>query len=282
MMSIESKSRVSGTISAVSRRTGWICALLAAAVFLGDVTASARAGNQAPWERLEAAQERLDGATPRVGGIRLDLPGVTQDGSGVALSVEVDSPMTGEDYVEAVYLFATGNPSPELADVYFSPLAGKAYFSTRVRLNRSQTVLALARTSQGEWLAVHQDVRVTVSGCFSRDDTYDYDSLMRTRVRVPQRVSSGEAGDVRTLIDHPMETGLREDREGRTIPERIIEEFRAEFNGKPVVKARLYRAISANPYLRFSIAPGESGEGALHWREDTGESVSETFRIDVG
>ena len=252
------------------------------AFFWGEATLSAQSRNQAPWERLEAAMERLEGATPRVGGIRLNLPGVTQDGSGVALSFEVDSPMTGEDYVEAVYLFATGNPSPELVDVYFSPLAGKARFSTRVRLNRSQTVLALARTSQGEWLAVHQDVRVTVSGCFSRDDTYDYDSLMRTRVRVPDRVRSGEAGDVRTLIDHPMETGLREDQRGRAIPERIIEAFRAEFNGQPVVNARLYRAISANPFLRFSIAPEESGEGTLFWLEDTGESVSETFRIDAG
>ncbi len=226
--------------------------------------------------------ERLEGATPRAGAISLEMPGVTQDGSAVPLTVEIESPMTEEDHVEALYLFATDNPSPELADVYFTPLAGQARFSTRVRLNRSQTVLALARTSRGEWLAGHRDVRVTVSGCFSRDDTYDYDSVMRTRVRVPDRLRNGAVGDVRTLIDHPMETGLREDRQGRTIPERIIEEFRAEFNGKPVVKARLYRAISANPYLRFSIAPSESGEGEFFWLEDTGESVTETFRIDAG
>jgi sulfur-oxidizing protein SoxY len=263
-------------------RRGWFFAVLAATFFLSDVTLAAQSRNQAPWERLEAAMERLDGATPRLGGIRLDLPGVTQDGSAVPLTVEVDSPMTAEDYIEAVYLFAADNPSLELADVYFSPLAGQANFSTRVRLNRSQTVLALARTSNGNWLAAHRDVRVTVSGCLSRADSNGLDTMMRTRVRVPDRLRNGAAGNVLTLIDHPMETGLREDRQGQTVPERIIEEFRAEFNGEPVVKVRLYRAISANPYLRFFIAPPSSGEGVLYWREDTGETVTETFRIEVG
>ncbi len=254
----------------------------AGAWLLGRGALLGESGGRAVWERLDAARERLDGARPEPGAIRLDLPGVTQDGSAVPLTVDIEHPMSEEDYVEALYLYALGNPTPEIADVYFGPLAGRARLSTRIRLNQSQTVLALARTSGGRWLAGHRDVRVTVSGCLSQDGTYDFDSLMRTRIRVPPRLRSGEVGDVRTLIDHPMETGLREDRQGRTIPERIIKEFRAEFEGTPVVRVRLYRAISANPYLRFPVAPDTSGELAFHWHDDQGESATEAARIEIG
>ena len=241
----------------------------------------AAAGRRPLWERIDAARKRLDGAVPKEGGIRLDLPGVTQDGSAVPLTVDVDHPMEDDDFVEALYLFAAGNPTPEVADVYFTPLAGRARLSTRIRLNESQTVLALARTSRGEWLAGRREVRVTVSGCLSRDNRSDSDSLMRTRIRVSDRLRRGEIGDVRTLVDHPMETGLREDGEGGIIPERIVNEFRAEFNGEPVLRVRLYRAVSANPYLRFAIAPNESGQAVFHWNEDRGESATESTRIDV-
>lgn len=255
---------------------------LAGAALTGRTPGLANNRGSAAWERIEPARERLNGATPKDGAIKLDLPGVTQDGSAVPLTVEIDSPMSEDDFIEAVYLYAGGNPTPELLDVYLTPLVGRARFSTRIRLNKSQSVLALARTNRGEWLAGDREVRVTVSGCLSRDDTYDFDAVMRTRVRVPERLEPGQIGEVRTLIDHPMETGLREDGEGQPIPERIINEFRAEFNGKSVLKARLYRAISANPYLRFPIAPNGSGEATFHWTEDTGESVSESFRMETG
>ncbi len=266
------------------RRVLRALALGTAAVALSSarVPAYANARGGAWWQRMDAAREHLNGATPREGGIQLDLPGVTQDGSAVPLTVEVESPMDPDDYVEALYLYAAGNPTPEIADIYFTPLAGRARFSTRVRLNRTQAVHALARTSGGEWLAASREVRVTVSGCLSQDGTYDFDSLMRTRVRASERLGAGEIGDIRTLVDHPMETGLREDRDGRTIPERIIHSFQAEFNGEPVLDIRLYRAVSANPYLRFPIAPSESGDAVFRWEDDEGETATESARIEVG
>ena len=233
------------------------------------------------WERVEAIQTLLGGAVPQPNAVRLDLPSVTQDGSSVLLTAEIDSPMTPDEHIEALYFFALGNPSPELAEIHFTPLAGQARVSTRIRLDSSQTVVALARTSGGDWLSGSQDVRVTVSGCFSRDATYKADDHMQTRVRIPPRFRAGQATELRTLINHPMETGLRKNAAGQLIPERIIHVFRATLDGEPVLTARLHRAIAANPYLVFHMAPEQSGELTLSWEEDTGETTVTTAEIRV-
>lgn len=235
----------------------------------------------APWERIEAARTLLDGAQPRAAGVELDLAMVTQEGGSVPLAVEVRSPMAEDDYVEALYLFASGNPSPELAEFRFRPRAGQARVSTRIRLDRSQTVVALARTSRGEWLAGARDIRVTVSGCLTRGGAAEAGELLQTRVRVPTQLRAGEVGDVRTLIVHPMETGLRQDPQGKPIPERIIRSFQAELDGEAVLEAKFYRAIAANPFLHFAVAPQRSGTLRLKWEEDTGRSVIETAEISV-
>jgi sulfur-oxidizing protein SoxY len=253
--------------------------MIAGLLFLGTTQPAAAQAARPVWERISRANELLDGATPRANAIRLDLPAVTQDGSSIPLTVEIDSPMTGENFIEALYLFAPGNPSPELAEFRFTPLAGKARLETRIRLNQSQSVVALARTSRGEWLAGARDIRVTVSGCLSRGGSSEADDFMRARVRAPSRMKPGEPGDVRTLINHPMETGLRKAEDGKVIPEKIINEFRAALGTEPVVTARFHRAVAANPYLLFYVAAGLSGELTLEWKEDSGLTASATARI---
>ncbi len=262
----------------IARIRSVIPALVATALIVAS-PASAEAQGNAPWDRVDPAQELLDGATPRAESIQIDLPSVTQDGSSVPLSIEVDHPMRSDDYIEALYVFATRNPSPEVVEYHFTPLAGKARISTRVRLNESQTVFALARTSRGAWLAGTREIRVTVSGCIAQGNAEKGPDFMQTRVRAASRARPGEPLDVRTLINHPMETGLREDSNGNAIPERIVHSFRAEINGETVLTARFHRAVSANPYLLFYIAPGQSGPLHLTWEEDTGETATATAEI---
>ncbi|TVR50505.1 MAG: thiosulfate oxidation carrier complex protein SoxZ [Puniceicoccaceae bacterium] len=253
-------------------------ALALAALLMAAPASAARSPES--WDRIAPARELLGDAKPRAGGIELRLPAVTQDGSSVPLTVRVDHPMEEGNFVEALYLFASGNPSPELAEIRFTPLAGEARIDTRIRLDGSQTVVALARTSRGEWLAGAREVRVTVSGCNSRS-AGSVENLMEVRVRAPDRLRAGQTGDVRTLINHPMETGLRADAEGRVIPERIVRTFRVEFEGRTVLEARYYRAMAANPYLLFPVAPERSGTLSFFWKEDAGESVTAEASIRV-
>ena len=64
------------------------------------------------------------------------------------LSVAVDSPMRADDYVSEILVVADANPWPRVASFQFSPMAGKAAFSTRIRLTESQNVIVLAKTER--------------------------------------------------------------------------------------------------------------------------------------
>ena len=42
------------------------------------------------------------------------------------LKFEVESPMSADDYVKHVHVFADGNPRPDVASFHFTPASGKA------------------------------------------------------------------------------------------------------------------------------------------------------------
>lgn len=98
---------------------------------------------------------------------------------------------------------------------------------------------------------------------------------------LPSQFSSGEAAEVRTLISHPMETGLREGPNGETLPRHIVERFSVSLNGETAFAAELHQSISANPYLRFHLSPEAEGEAVIEWQDDRGESTRETREFNV-
>ena len=54
----------------------------------------------------------------------------------------------------------------------------------------------------------------------------------------------GDIADVRVLIGHPMETGLRKDpKTGELVPMHFIKTVVASLNGNPVMQAQWSRAV---------------------------------------
>lgn len=104
---------------------------------------------------------------------------------------------------------------------------------------------------------------------------------VKPRVKVPKTASAGDIITIKTLINHPMESGQRKDSEGKTIPRQIINKFTAEFNGKPVFEANLEPAISANPYIKFDMKVQESGTIKFTWVDDDGSVYTEERDIKV-
>ena len=89
----------------------------------------------------------------------------TQTGNTVPISVSVESDMTEESYVESVMIVAEGNPNPEVITFNFSPLSGNADASTRMRLAKTQNVIAVARMNDGTVYTDTKNVKVTIGGC---------------------------------------------------------------------------------------------------------------------
>lgn len=93
---------------------------------------------------------------------------------------------------------------------------------------------------------------------------------MQPRVQAPGAVAKGEIFQVRTLIDHRMETGLRRDKAGNKIPRQIINKFTCRYNDVVVFSVELHEAMAANPYLAFYVRAAESGRLQFIWEEDGG------------
>lgn len=99
------------------------------------------------------------------GGIVLDAPDVAQNGGSVPVGVFVESPMTADDHVREIRIFATRNPSPHVGAFRFTPASGRAEATTRIRLAEGQEIIVIAEMSDGRLFRVSATVEVTVGGC---------------------------------------------------------------------------------------------------------------------
>jgi sulfur-oxidizing protein SoxZ len=105
--------------------------------------------------------------------------------------------------------------------------------------------------------------------------------MARVLINFPPRAKRGEIIEIKTLIQHPMETGYRLDSKGAVIPRDIISRFTCAYNGDEVFRAELFPAISANPFIAFSTLATESGELVFSWIDDNGQIQSEIRQITV-
>ena len=104
----------------------------------------------------------------------------------------------------------------------------------------------------------------------------------KPRVKVPKSAKVGDIVEIKTLISHKMETGNRKDKKtGEKIPRLIINSFVAKFNGKQVFKSKMHPAISANPYMVFSMKVPGAGELEFTWTDDKGKTWSAKKKIAV-
>lgn len=120
------------------------------------------------WAEGEAdamIKEFTGGAEPASGKVTLDAPEIAENGNTVPISVSVDSAMSGDDQVEAVMLLAEGNPNPGVATFKFSPMSGNANASVRIRLAKTQRVIAVAKMKDGSAFMDAKTVKVTIGGC---------------------------------------------------------------------------------------------------------------------
>ncbi len=114
---------------------------------------------------LDAIHKLSRGKAIKNQNITLELPQIAENGNTVPLSVEVESPMTDTDHVKAIHIFADGNPAPEVASFYFSPANGVAKVSVRMRLAKTQNVIAVAELIDGSIIQDTTEVKVTIGGC---------------------------------------------------------------------------------------------------------------------
>jgi sulfur-oxidizing protein SoxY len=101
----------------------------------------------------------------KTGKVKLEVPALVENGNTVPMTVSVAHPMAPEDHVRSIHVFNEKNPQPNIGNFYFSPQAGRAQVSTRIRLADSQKVVAIAKLSDGTFWSASVDVVVTLAAC---------------------------------------------------------------------------------------------------------------------
>ncbi len=97
------------------------------------------------------------GAVPVEGGVRIEAPEIADNGGAVPVRVSAEG-------ARRIAVFADSNPSPGVAVFTFGKWITPAA-STRIRLARSQRLIAVAEMADGTFRAASRSIKVTAGGC---------------------------------------------------------------------------------------------------------------------
>jgi sulfur-oxidizing protein SoxY len=106
----------------------------------------------------ETISKFTGGAEVVPGDIILDTPEIAENGNTVP--IEVSAPGAA-----SIMLLAAGNPVPAVATFNFGPLSGSRSGNTRIRLIKTQEVMAIAKMEDGSFKSTQATVKVTIGGC---------------------------------------------------------------------------------------------------------------------
>jgi len=102
------------------------------------------------------------------------------------------------------------------------------------------------------------------------------------KIKMRTRMQDSEV-ELQVLITHPMETGLRTDKNTKKkIPAHFIQKVNIELNGKVVAVVDSGTAVSEDPLLGFRFKNAKNGDKIrVSWSDNLGESGSLEGAIDV-
>jgi sulfur-oxidizing protein SoxZ len=97
-------------------------------------------------------------------------------------------------------------------------------------------------------------------------------AIGKPKVRGPRKpVPKGDVVQFKTLIKHPMESGLRKNKEtGQAIPAHFIESVVVEYGGKAILNTTWTGSISKNPFFSFHLRANATGPVDVTWKDNKG------------
>jgi sulfur-oxidizing protein SoxY len=110
-------------------------------------------------EAMRAAIRAWAGREPEAGVLKIDIAELVENGNAVPVRVAASEPVTG------LALFTPLNPEPEGVHVTLAAGNPRPEFSTRMRLARSQRIVAVAKAADGRCWQAGVDVIVTLAAC---------------------------------------------------------------------------------------------------------------------
>ena len=92
--------------------------------------------------------------------------------------------------------------------------------------------------------------------------------------------SKGGVAEVKALIKHPMESGVRMNKKtGKPYPAKFIDTVEVTVNGTKAVDAQWSGAVSANPYMAVRVNANSGDEVVVSLTDNTGEKGSKKLKL---
>ncbi len=110
-------------------------------------------------DAMRAAIRAWAGRDPGPGTLKIAMAELVENGNTVPVRVVADEPVVG------LALFTPLNPEPEVVHVTLGADSPRPEFSTRMRLARSQRIVAVAKAADGRCWQAGMDVIVTLAAC---------------------------------------------------------------------------------------------------------------------
>jgi len=92
---------------------------------------------------------------------------------------------------------------------------------------------------------------------------------------------NGDVAEIRALLEHPMETGLRKDpATDELIPLHFIKTVIVKLNGKPVLETEWAQAMARNPYIQFRVRGAKpDDEVTIEWEDNEGQHSEASAKV---
>lgn len=98
------------------------------------------------------------------------------------------------------------------------------------------------------------------------------------RIRAPRSARAGEVVEIRTLVEHPMETGLRQEG-GRLVPRNLLTQLTVRVNGEVAMQVEFRNGSAANPYHVFFLRMERASEVEVSCIDQEGRAARSSARI---
>lgn len=109
-------------------------------------------------DAVEAAIKEFAGGMPTAGGVDIIAPEIAENGNTVPIEVVSAG-------AASIMVLAAGNPSPGVATFHFTAMNPESRASTRIRLAKTQDVVAVAKMADGSTKMTRREIKVTIGGC---------------------------------------------------------------------------------------------------------------------
>jgi sulfur-oxidizing protein SoxZ len=128
---------------------------------------------------------------------------------------------------------------------------------------------------------VNEAIALGVGDC--RANLLEFEIRGENLVGLPMKIratSKDGVTEVKVLMNHVMETGLRKEASGELVPAMFITEVTAKLNDKVVMQAQWGQAVARNPYLAFKVRGGKAGDKvSISWKDSSGDTRTDETTI---